>query len=263
MALVPDIGASLGQTIFGAGGQPFSDPNRIPMSFTSLKRLRAAGLSSGPGQDPVQLGGANGVAADFTLGGASGISAINENVSGMLAIIEMMVNPNSITFKQPKRIVKRDTQEGSIWFHFSNSKGENNDILTIDFKGSTGNLDIRSDINTDTESVFSTRLGTNTGANKKLAIWHNLWQLTREPILLEDNTRNEFQIIYASVAIPLQIALLGHWSSVLEFSETADKPFSRDYTMSFTVEEVVPSLDEIAQLVQSFTIDTATTAGLT
>jgi len=256
MALIPDLGAALGQTIFGDGGKPYSDPNRIPMSFTSLKRLRQAGL------DPTaRLSGEGGLAVSLAQNvGAVGGGGVS---GGVLAIIDMAVNPNSITFRQPKRIVKRDTQEGSIFFHFTNNRGENNDILTVDFRGNTGNIDARGDLQTDTGSVFSTQRGANTGANKKLAIWHNLWQLTREAMLLEDNIRNEFQIIYASTAIPLQISLIGHWSSVLEFTESADKPFSRDYSMAFTVEEVTPPIDEIVTLLNEFAVDTETTAGLT
>lgn len=255
MVLIPDIGAALGQTIFGEGGKPYSDPNRVPMAFTSLRRLRASGLDT-----TARIGGEGGIIPDIT--SISDLSIVFPNTAEV-TVIEMAVNPNSIGFRQPKRITKRDTQEGSVFFHFTNSRGENNDILTLDFSGNTGNIDSRSDIVTDTTSVFSTQAGVNTGANKKLSLWHNLWQLTREPMLLEDNTRNEFLIVYSSVAIPIQISLIGHWSNVLEFTDNADKPFSRDYSMSFTVEEIVPPLDELTSLIQEFAVDTTTTAGLT
>lgn len=254
MALIPDIGAAIEQTIFGESGKPYSDPNRIPMIFTSLRRLRLAGL------DPTaRLGGEGGVSQEIAQ--SEGITQINQNLGGLLAIIEMAVNPNSIDFRQPKRITKRDTQEGSVFFHFTNSRGENNDILTLDFTGNTGNIDTRSDISTGTGSVFSTQTGINTGAYKKLSLWHNLWQLTREPMLLSDNTRNEFQIIYTSTVIPAQISLIGHFSNVLEFTDSAESPFSRDYSMSFTVEDVTPPIDELVSLFTQFAIDVENTAG--
>lgn len=261
MTLIPDIGNALGQTIFGEGGKPYADPNRIPMSFTSLKRLREGGL------DPTaRLGGIAEELVDEVSGGTGGfissVGTLSTPRRGMLPIIEMAVNPDSISFRQPKRITKRDTQEGSIFHHFTNSKGENNDILTLDFSGNTGNIDRRGDINTGSDSLFNTQNGFNTGANKKLAIWQNLWQLTREAILLEDNVRNEFLIIYSSTSIPIQISLIGHWSNVLEFSDTAGKPFSRDYSMSFTVESITPPLDEITSLLSEFAVDPETTAGL-
>jgi len=248
MALIPDVAAALEQTVFGAGGKSFSDPNRVPMQFTSLRRLRLAGLDltsrlSGGGSQDIN---------------SPGLAQVNENVQSQLAVIEMSVNPNSISFRQPKRITKRDTLEGSVFFHFTNSKGENNDILTMEFRGNTGNLDLRGDLNTDT-GVFSTIGGTNTGANKKLAIWQNLWQLTRGPILLDDNTLNEFMINYNSIGIPVPIALIGHYNAVLEFTESADKPFSRDYSLQFTVQEITPSLDDLVEIIQSFAFDPATT----
>jgi len=254
MTLIPDFTSALGQTIFGEGGKSFTDPNRVPMTFTSLKRLRTGGI------DPsARISGTENTASALEfLSTTNPLSA----PGGELISIEMAVNPNSINFRQPKRITKRDTQEGSVFFHFTNSKGENNDILTLDFRGNTGNLDIRGDVTTD-RGLFSTQGGYNTGANRKLLIWHNLWALTREAMLLDDNTRNEFLIMYASVGIPVQIYLIGHYSNVLEFSENADKPFTRDYSMSFTVQEVVPPLSELPTQIQELTIDTRRTAGQT
>jgi len=242
MTLIPDIGAALGQTIFGAGGNAFSAP-RVPMIFTSLQRLRKGGLST---TERLTGTGTNDLVDD--------ISNIASDINDVQIAIEMAVNPNSISFRQPKRIVKRDTQEGSVFFHFSNSKGENNDILTVDFRGNTGNIDIRGDITTS-NSTFSTQAGINTGALKKLAIWQNLWALTREPMLLDDGTANEFMIIYSSIGIPIQISLIGHYANVLEFTENAEKPFSRDYSMSFVVQEVVPPLSDLPNLVQTQIVD--------
>lgn len=235
MTLVPDIGAALGQTLFGEGGKPFSDPNRVPMIFTSLKRLRQASASLASTRYVTEAQVLN--------------SQQTAGSTDMLTAIEMAVNPNSISFRQPKRIVKRDTQEGSVFFHFTNSKGENNDILTMEFRGNTGNLDFRGDVNTD-QGIFSTQGGYNTGAGRKLLLWQNLWALTREAMLLDDKSRNEFLILYSSVGIPVQISLIGHYNSVLEFTENAEKPFTRDYSMSFTVQEIVPPLDDLPGIIQ-------------
>lgn len=242
MTLIPDIGAALGQTIFGGGGNAFTAP-RVPMIFTSLQRLRRGGLDT---SERLTGTGANDLVDD--------ISRAASDINDVQIAIEMAVNPSSISFRQPKRIVKRDTQEGSVFFHFSNSKGENNDILTMDFRGNTGNIDIRGDITTY-NGPFSTQAGINTGALKKLIIWQNLWSLTREPMLLSDGVENEFLIIYSSIATPIQISLIGHFSNVLEFTDSAEKPFSRDYSMSFTVQEVVPPLEELPGLVQTQIVD--------
>lgn len=256
-SLLPDVGAALGQTVFGTGGKPFTDPNRMPMLFTSLRRLRSSGV------DITTF-----ISEDDSVTG-TGLSTIVDEISnktvledGQLSVIEMSVNPNSMSFRQPKRIVKRDTQQGSVFFHFTNSKGQDNDILTIDFRGNTGNLDPRGDINS-TSGTFEIQGGVNTGALKKLALWHNLWSLTREPVLLEDNVINEFIIIYTSIALPIEMQLNGFFSNVLDWTDSADKPFSKDYSFSFTVQDIVPSLEEVAGLLQTISFDAETTAGQT
>lgn len=245
MTLIPNYVDAIGQTLFGIGGQAFGNSQRVPMIFTSTRRLKFGkiepDIKSFSTQDKLAT----------------------QNIKGEMTAIEMAVNPNSVTFRQPKRITKRDTQEGSVYFHFTNSQGENNDILTLEFRGNTGNLNLQGSIDT-TRGVFDNGSASGNGANKKLQIWHNLWALTREPMLVSSEFGtyvNQFLIIYSSTGIPMQISLIGHFNSVLEFTETADKPFTRDYSMSFTVQEIVPPLNDLMQLLQSYNIDTQTTAG--
>ena len=88
---------------------------------------------------------------------------------------------------------------------------------------------------------------------RKLLVWHNLWNLTRERILLDDNTINEFMITYTSAAIPVEIMLIGFFSSVLEWDDSAEKPNSKDFSFSFTVQEIIPDLDDIVKAVSTFT----------
>ncbi len=242
-----DVGDVLGQTIFGTGSQPFTDPNRVPMSFTSTKRLRTLDPSFESFiKDPSALV-------------FSGETRFNAALSVELPIIEMAVNPHSVKFRQSKRITKRDTQKGSVFFHFSNIRGENNDILYIDFTGNTGNIDPRSDVNRET-GTFSTRKGQNTGALKKALIWHNLWNLTREAMLLGDGRKNEFMVVYSSPIINTQVLFIGHFSGVLEWEDNAEKPFTKDYAMTFAVESSAPELNDILQLIQTVVFDPETTA---
>jgi hypothetical protein len=263
-----NIAAALSNTIFG--GQALSDTTRVPMTFSSTRRLRmydpsfksistflsptesSQGSQLAPGARPgwaVQTGG---VGSLFQSVGNGSEQWATEN--GELPIIEMGVNPNSVSWKQAKRITKRDTQEGSVYFHFTNSKGQNNDILTLDFRGNTGNINL---------SSSNPNVKNDTGAAKKLLMWHNLWALTREPMLLEDNTINEFMITYSSPVIPVDIMLIGFFSNVLEWVDTAEKPFSRDYSMSFTVQQVSPPLEELVTMVSSINFNEgASTEGL-
>jgi len=221
------------------GGMPFSNPTRVPMLLTSTKRLKEYQTLAGlPTNDLI--------AAQKRI---NAVLTESTAIGKAQAIINMAVNPNSIGWKQPKRIVKRDVQEGSIFFHFSNSLGQNNDILTMEFRGNTGYINLDADVNTGAQAV---------GAYEKMLIWHSLWNLTREPMLLKDKTINQFYIMYTSPIIPMQVMLIGFFSSVLDWTDSADKPFSKDYTMSFTVQETIPSIDDFVATISSLPISVTT-----
>ena len=115
----------------------------------------------------------------------------------------------------------------------------------MEFRGNTGYINIDSDVITS---------GVQTGSFKKMLIWHNLWNLTREPILLSDGTKNEFFITYSSPIIPTQILLIGFFQNVLEWTDSAEKPFSKDYSMTFTVTNTQPSLDELYKDIQQIAL---------
>jgi hypothetical protein len=115
------------------------------------------------------------------------------------------------------------------------------------FAGSTGNI--------DTQADFFDAL--KTGANLKLRTWHELYSLSREPVLLsEANTgiqgiprgiRNDFFITYRTILMPIQITLIGFFENVLDFEESADEPFNRRYSFSFKVLDTSPKLDDLVE----------------
>jgi len=163
----------------------------------------------------------------------------------ILPVIKMAVNPNSVKWSQNKRYVKRDTMNGSTFFHFSDTFGRNNDILVMQFSGNTGNIKTKF-VDIDAKEIGEA-LGS-TKADLKLKIWHELYNLSREELILKDlnNIRNEFFITYQTVLFPNPITLIGFFNQVLDFTENAANPYSRDYTFSFTVTDTSPSLDEIS-----------------
>src|SRR3990167_9157847 len=55
----------------------------------------------------------------------------------------MTINPQQVQFQQAKRIQRQDTIGGTTFFHFSNRRGQNNDLLTLQISGTTGNIDPR------------------------------------------------------------------------------------------------------------------------
>jgi hypothetical protein len=197
------------------GDTQLGDP-RVPIIFTSTYRQRLGEYNAEP------LSASEQVVKPILTGGET---------ATLMSEIEMAINPRSIRWEQPKRWTKRDTREGSAFFHFTNSRGQNNDILTLQFEGTTGNIDTRgSDV---------------TGAFHKWEVWHNLYLLTREPVLLEDGSENLIRITYRSPLWRQAVNFLGFFESVLEFSEVADKPHSRDWSFSFKVMETDPDLDRM------------------
>jgi hypothetical protein len=182
--------------------------------------------------------------------------------------IYMAVNPNSIEWTQPKRFNKRDVRDGSVFFHFTNSKGQNNDVLTLRFSGSTGNInlagslgayDSAQDAENRKKGISQTPAGAqgpgniDTGAFYKFIVWHNLYQLTREPHVLTDGTENVWTIQYQSPLFPAQLRLEGFFNAVLQFTEEAGRPNSRAYSFEFTVTSTDPDLDEVLADISGYT----------
>ena len=232
---------------------------RVPMSFTSTRRLRL--INENFDKDIRRLrGAANTIQSISQLASDVGIASEVQTVQSDLPVIQMGVNPASISWRQPKRITKKDTQEGSIFFHFTNARGQNNDILVLDFKGNTGNINLAGDTAPAISGVGALgATGSDTGAVKKLIAWHNLWNLTRETMILDDGVSNEFMITYTSAAIPFEIMLIGFFSANLEWEDNASKPNSKDYSFSFTVQEIVPDIDDLVKNVSTFTSDITAT----
>lgn len=188
-----------------------------------------------------------GYAAGLTRGDVTQADGFYKSTTGLMDFIVMNINPNMVRFKQPKRFTKKDTREGSVFFHFLNSRGQNNDILTIEFVGNTGNIDQRASIPEEqpNDANDPLTLEQDGGGLRAILCWHNLYLITREPLVLNDGSENEFTITYVSPLFPQSIDFTGFYNQVLEFEEDAKKPHSRNYRFEFTVQDVNPPLDEI------------------
>jgi hypothetical protein len=152
-------------------------------------------------------------------------------------MIGMMVNPQAIKWTQAKRVTKQDTMTGSVFFHFTDPQFRDNDLIDMDFSGMTGNIDTRDPANATNQ--------------KRLAVWHQLYELSREQVVfLNANNQlieNKFHIIYQTQLFPYPIRLTGIFRKVLEFTEKADQPFNREYNFAFTVQATTPTIDDIAE----------------
>ncbi len=193
--------------------------------------------------------------------------------------VSMRLNPSSVSFRQEKRISYRDTQWGKVYFHWTDSSGRNNDILTMEFSGQTGNINIKSSTrgkgffgasqamnkagswvsskvtdvtgSVDTDDPGSLRVsgaGLDMSGASKLANFHNLWSLTREPIL--DPRTGKPIYYYITYASPLfgntLITFIGHFHRPLDVIDDANNnPFNAQYSFGFTAQGSYPAMDFI------------------
>lgn len=144
--------------------------------------------------------------------------------------IPMSLNPKQVRFDWPKRFSRQDTQRGTVFHHFTNSKRRNNDVMEITITANTGL------INPEVCKVEADRVA----ALNRLQTFHNLYALTQEEMVLADGTPNDFYMIYASQLFPVPITFHGFFKKVLSFSEEGSKPNSRDFTIDFTVTSIDP-----------------------
>jgi len=196
--------------------------------------------------------------------------------------VSMLMNPQTVSFTQPKRITRKDTQAGSVFYHWTNRLGRNNDILEMNFSGVTGNINVRSgsiqkglyapieqkfnengkrgplswlnQLAASTTSVDSTTLGVKLRGDdytasgiSKLVNFFNLYSLTREPMI--DPKTGDPVYYYVSYSSPLFantfITFIGHFNKVMDFSEDANSPFNVSYNFGFTAQASIPSMDSI------------------
>lgn len=156
----------------------------------------------------------------------------------VLQVVELPLNPRSVAFDQPKRFVKKDTRTGSVFFHFTDPDGRNQDLLTLTFEASTGNIDPR----------------TAEGLENHLR-WLNLYAMSREPVRLLDGSENVIRCAFSSRAMPFPVDFSGFFKSVVKFTETGARPNSFDYTFEFQV-TAAPALDEVLSAFDRFLSET-------
>jgi len=167
--------------------------------------------------------------------------------------LRMTINPQNVQFQQTKRIQKQDTVGGTTYFHFSNARGQNNDILMLSLSGTTGNIDPRA-FQRQIGRVLGVDLSTDrTGAKDHLIAWLQFYEMTLAPIVdLELGIPNLVTMTYASAIFPKQVKFRGFFQNVLQFAETAQEPFQRQWNVQFVVQSTEPHLDEIAGFVSDY-----------
>lgn len=197
--------------------------------------------------------------------------------------VSMIVNPNNVSFRTAKRITKTDTQGGSVFTHWTNRLGRNNDILQMEFTGQTGNIHLKRGgyrrggwvnevsgrinkgvdwLNQKSAEAISARdsaigieqkgITKNLAGASKLANFHNLNSLTREPVV--DPRTGAPVYYYITYSSPLfgntMITFIGHFNEALSFTDAAEpSPFSINYSFSFTAQSSYPSLDYIYSVI--------------
>jgi hypothetical protein len=174
----------------------------------------------------------------------------------LLPVVSMSLNPRSVSWQQPKRITTVYTRGGAKFFHWTDSAGRNQDILTLRFEGSTGNISRKI-----SEMILGFDRPPAVQASEplmppdnyaRLLLWTNLYQLTREPVRLPDGTFNWQYIQFTSLTVPSMIRVQGHYEAVMEFSEDAQDASRARYSFSFVVapETEASQVDQLLTLLQ-------------
>lgn len=193
--------------------------------------------------------------------------------------VSLSMNPSSVSFRRPKRTTERKTQGGSTFFHWTDSSGRNNDIMTMDFRGQTGNINLRraarlkynalgsegvnwvndkinqfEDLASKQDSLIAPApVGADkdmSGATKLVKFW-DLYKLTTEPMLDPTTGLPILSTLYYASPLfgNMYVKFYGHFNSALEFEDTADSPFNKMWSFGFTVTSSQPSMNHIYEAI--------------
>ena len=178
-----------------------------------------------------------------------------------VAPIQMSINPSGVKFSQSKRIsTPRKTIGGTTFFHWADKKGRNLDPLVLSLSGETGPI---SGLGNTVEQQKSTTLIT-TGGNvdpralKHAQNWARFYTLTAQPAIDPITFRPNVWIIhYKSLLFP-DVTFRGFFNSVLDFADEASAPFSKKWSVGFTVTGVSPDILALENLIGKINVDIAT-----
>ncbi len=166
------------------------------------------------------------------------------DVASRMEYITLAVNPSTIQFEQPKKIVAKDTYGGTRFMHFTGRLGYNNDIMTINLAGSSGDIDLRG-LDHDDFAGAAENL-------EKLLVWVNLYGLTMERVYIPETDEtsphrgeNLVTMVFSSSVFPIPFEFVGHFAKVMSWEQKGDKPFSIDYNLQLVVHEVRPPMEEV------------------
>jgi len=174
-------------------------------------------------------------------------------------MLELSVNPQSVAFKQVKRITSDIVRKGRVYYFWSSAPGERNlDILALTIGGVSGSI-LNRVANTQYQQTLSEQKISNPpeGAiNIKHQKWMKLYSMTREAAYPPE-LNGEFNYAYIEYVSPIfptgkTITFKGHFSNPLDFEENADRPFLINYTFEFIVHQTDPSLDTILEEASNF-----------
>lgn len=157
--------------------------------------------------------------------------------------LRMVINPLAIRFDQRKRISVRDVIGGKVYYHWTDAKGRDNDILTLGINGVSGNIDPR---------VIKKDRGTGFGNLAKHLAWAKLYQMTVDPII--DPLSNRLNLVTCTiqtVLIPFPIQFEGHFPAAMTFSDTSEQPFNKAWSLNLVVRTINPPLNTIVSILQT------------
>jgi hypothetical protein len=183
-----------------------------------------------------------------------------------------------VVFKQAKRISKKNTRGGTVYWHWADDQGSDNDILEMQFRGRTGSIlnkpndasaapggpaSANSPLVGLTNPISQDNPTPTAGATKHYQ-WARLYQLTSLPTLDKElNQLNLSTVIYRSPLFPNPVQFTGFFNQVLDFDEVAERPFMTEYSFTFVVQKTQPNLNTLTEyLAQALLINPQQSAAI-
>jgi hypothetical protein len=184
------------------------------------------------------------------------LSASNASWQALNAQVEMLLNPNQLSIQQDKRIARSDVRGGTVFYHGVNRTGEDNDILTLAIKGSSGDIRLPtphpvgalSDPQEDAERERALEENWADTVYLRYVEFWKLVQLSRERILLDDGSRNEFRLSAVGLSYMVVVTFFGFFSKPITWTESANSKGTVEWECEFTVNRIVPDWDDYVRI---------------
>lgn len=137
----------------------------------------------------------------------------------------ILLNLLGAKFTQGKRVTKKNTLEGAVIQHFLNRFSNNNDLLELSLKCSTGNIEGFITGNVDYDRARLDNLGD----------FYRIMEIAEEPPFISGNQSNYIQITIATPLLRSPTILYGFFKEMPTIEESGAKQKEVEFNLDFWI----------------------------